>query len=381
MRERARVYVCRCACICTCIRDTPSPLVDVGAYIPTCTRVTCVCVCASVCTTSLSCAPHAAARKRSNLRGVHDSVAPGILSRSRGPACGPPPNHRGPSPPSSSSPPSFVLAPSPVIPPPGARRTPLRSPRALRFTPSLASSRGPLSFSLPPSLPPAVALSPLASHCRFTHSPASLPLALFFIGPSVSLIPSYVHLALARKSIAGRTCVCIGGRDLARTRARSRTCVRVAYISRALCSLLPFYEALHDVHLCPSRTPPVLRPNTSARVHIRLTIGFITSESSVTPRLCILTSRECDRGENARLGVFRDRRARYEFRGTAREELRSGEREGRGIPCRTAACIAADRSDMNFVDAPSDKIERSSRINEHGNTFRLYRPYIIFSVG
>lgn len=100
--------------------------------------------------------------------------------------------------PRSPSAPSFVLTPSPVIPPPGARRTPSRSPRTeLRLAPSLASSRGPLSFSLPLAL----ALSLLPHRIATLHTFAGVSLSHFSALPRslyVSLILPCVHLACAR---------------------------------------------------------------------------------------------------------------------------------------------------------------------------------------
>lgn len=167
----------------------------------------------------LTCA-HAGARKRSNVRGVHDSLAPGILSRSRRPACGPPPY------PPRLVPP-FVQPPSQVIPPPGAREDPFTcTPRAL---PRILTGSS-LFFS-----------SRIA-HRDFTHVRRRCPSP-----PSLSRFLSYSPIAnspriCARACASGRVC----------SRAHRRLCARRANISRALCSLLPFYEALHDdVHLCP----------------------------------------------------------------------------------------------------------------------------------
>lgn len=112
-----------------------------------------------------------------------------------------------------------------------------------------------------------------ASH-TFTSQPPSF-------SPFLSAAPSSLSPSLSLTLLAWRTCVCMG---------LTRLCVRVANISRALCSLLPFYEALHDdVHLCPSRRdagPGALNTNGPSVY----TVSYNRFHHERQSRLCILTS-------------------------------------------------------------------------------------------
>lgn len=180
---------------------------------------------------------------RSKLRGIHDSVAPGILSGGRGPACGPPPSleRRGLSP---SPPPATELSPTPITPPPGARRIPLRSSRAeVRIL-----ARRILSFF----------------NSRIAHILASRPRSFSIPlarSSSVSLLPF-------------RTCTC----------ASFPMCARREHLEGSLLSLAFLWGITRRrtlVPLAPGCWAPSSEHERPKRIYGFLTIGFITSGESL----------------------------------------------------------------------------------------------------
>lgn len=226
--------------------DTHARRLAAGVHEDVCVRARMgACVCMKMC--ARPCIPflpllsraHAGARKRSNVRGVHDSLAPGILSRSRRPACGPPPY------PPRLVPP-FYAAPFPSRPTSGSTEDPFTcTPRAL----CLASLRGPLSFS-----PPA---SRIATLHTFADVPPPLTLLRAF-----SLTLSRIHLVYAHVRV----------HRAAFAHARIDNCVRAARTSRGLfalsCLSMRHYTTTYTCALPPRAR--MLGPVEHERARVRI---------------------------------------------------------------------------------------------------------------
>lgn len=113
---------------------------------------------------------------------------------------------------------------------------------------------------------------------------------------------------------------------------------------------------------------PNTRASANALTYIRLTIGFITSESVTRAVVYSHLSRARSRRERG-LGVLRDRRSRYEFRGAAPRRVAVA----RGAEEPLAGLIRISLIDRGY-DGSSSRIDERARLNRANLTRRCVGP-------